>query len=291
MTRTPIASASSWYRRRTKFVSHAMQGACVGSAIAIAGILVIVIAYFVANGGVALDWTLLSQLPKARGMPGYPGGMVNGLFGTAILLALASVVGLPIGILTGVFLSEYAARSRLAAPVRFLCDVLAGVPSIVVGIVGYELLVVPVGHFNGYAGALALAIVMIPIVARSTEEMLLLVPNSFREASLALGATRATTIVRVVLPAATGGVLTGVMLALARVASETAPLLFTALNNQFWSTDMTRPFPNLPVVIFQFAMSPYEDWQRLAWAGALIITAAILLINVIARVLLRRRPT
>lgn len=283
MTRTPIASASSWYRRRTKFVSHAMQGACVGSAIAIAGILVIVIAYFVANGGVALDWTLLSQLPKARGMPGYPGGMVNGLFGTAILLALASVVGLPIGILTGVFLSEYAARSRLAAPVRFLCDVLAGVPSIVVGIVGYELLVVPVGHFNGYAGALALAIVMIPIVARSTEEMLLLVPNSFREASLALGATRATTIVRVVLPAATGGVLTGVMLALARVASETAPLLFTALGSRLLTLDPGEPLPSLTVQIFNAATGPYPEEHRLAWAGMLLLLLLLLALNGLVR--------
>jgi phosphate transport system permease protein len=283
VTRATLSLPSPWYRRRTKLVSHVMQGACVGSAVAIAGVLVVVIAYFVARGGSALGLALLTELPKARGMAGYPGGMANGLVGTAILLGLASVIGLPLGILTGVFLSEYAARSKIAAPVRFLCDVLAGVPSIVVGIVGYELLVVPVGHFNGYAGALALAIVMIPIVARSTEEMLLLVPPSYREASLALGATRATTIVTVVLPAATGSLLTGVMLALARVASETAPLLFTALGSRLMTLDPGQPLPSLTVQIFNAATGPYTEEHKLAWAGMLLLLMLLLALNGLVR--------
>jgi phosphate transport system permease protein len=291
VNRALLPEASAAWRRWKRVSSRAMLGACAGSALVIAGVLVVVVADFVVRGGAELRLSLLTQIPQARGMAGYPGGLLNGLVGTAILLALASAVGLPIGILTGVYLSEYAANSRLAAPIRFVCDVLAGVPSIVIGIVGYELLVVPVGHFNGLAGALALAFVMIPIVARATEEMLLLVPRAFREASTALGATRAQTIVRVVLPAATGGVLTGVMLALARVASETAPLLFTALGSRLLTFDPSEPLPSLTVQIFDYATGPYPEEHALAWAGMLVLLLLLLALNVLVRLAVHRIMT
>lgn len=275
-------------RRRTRFVSGLMQWLCGGSAFLISGILLAVIGYFLSIGGSALDWNLVSQLPVARGMEGYPGGMLHAILGTLILLVLASAIGIPCGILTGIFLSEYGAESRLATPARFVCDVLAGVPSIVVGILGYELLVVPVGHYNGYAGALALAIVMIPIVARSTEEMLRLVPQTFREASIGLGATRAQTILRVVLPAATGGVVTGVMLALARVASETAPLLFTALGSRLLTLDPSQPLPSLTVHIFNQATGPYREEQTQAWAGMLLLILLVFVLNLMVRVAVRK---
>ncbi len=288
MKRALLPEPSAAQRRRKRVTSRVMQGACAGSVLLIAGVLVVIVTYFLVRGGAALNLALLTEVPTARGMPGYPGGLMNGLIGTGILLALASLVGLPIGILTGVYLSEYAANSRLAAPIRFVCDVLAGVPSIVIGIVGYELLVVPVGHFNGLAGALALAFVMIPIVARATEEMLLLVPRAFREASTALGATRAQTIVSVVLPAATGGVLTGVMLALARVASETAPLLFTALGSRLLTFDPTGPLPSLTVQIFNYATGPYPEEHALAWAGMLVLLVLLLSLNVLVRYAVHR---
>jgi phosphate transport system permease protein len=264
---------------------------CGGSAFASAAILLAVIAYFVSIGGPSISWALFSKLPLARGMEGYPGGMLNAILGTIILLLLASLVGIPIGILTGVFLSEYGARTRLAICARFMCDVLAGVPSIVVGIVGYELLVVPIGHYNGYAGALALSIVMVPIVGRSTEEMLRLVPQSLREASLALGATRAQTILRVVLPAATGGVVTGVLLSVARVASETAPLLFTALGSRLLTLDPAQPMPSLTVHIFNLASGPYREEQSQAWAGMLVLILLLFVLNLLVRFAVRTRPS
>jgi len=264
-----------------------MKVLCVVSGVLIVAILAVVLGYLVSLGGKWMSWDLLTKLPQARGMEGYPGGMANAIVGTCILLGLSSLVGVPLGVLTGIFLAEYGASSRLASPARFICDVLAGVPSIVVGIVGYELLVVPLGNYNGYAGALALAIIMVPIVARSTEEMLLLVPRSYREASAALGATRAQTIVRVVLPAATGGVLTGVMLAMARVASETAPLLFTALGSRLWTLDPGRPLPSLTVQIFNYATGPYREEQGVAWAGMLVLIALIFLLNLLVRFTVR----
>src|SRR5437588_8538864 len=189
-------------------------------------------------------------------MDGYPGGLKNGLVGTGILIALASGIGIPVGMLAGIYLSEYSVNSLLATPARFICDVLSGVPSIVVGILGYELVVRPIGHYNGYAGAVALAFIMVPIVARTTEEMLRLVPNSYREASIALGATKARTILKVVVPAATGSIITGVMLAVARVAGETAPLLFTALGSRLLTTNPADPFPSLTREIFELARGP-----------------------------------
>jgi phosphate transport system permease protein len=215
--------------------------------------------------------------------------MLNGLVGTALLLGLASLVGIPIGILAGAYLSEYSANARLATPVRFVADVLAGVPSIVVGILGYELVVVPLGHFNGWAGALALGFIMVPIVTRTTEEMLRLVPKSYREASIALGATKARTILRVVIPAATGGLVTGVMLALARVAGETAPLLFTALGTRLLTVNPNQPFPSLTKQIYDYATGPYREQKQLARPGILVLIALIFVVNVLIRLVARRR--
>ena len=276
------------HRTSARATSVVLKLACSASAFLISGILLWVIGYFISLGGSALDWALVSELPKARGMEGYPGGMLHAILGTGVLLVLASAVGIPAGILTGVFLSEYGAESRLAAPARFVCDVLAGVPSIVIGILGYELIVVPIGHYNGWAGAFALAVVMIPIVARTTEEMLRLVPRRFREASIALGATRAQTILRVVLPAATGGVVTGVMLALARVASETAPLLFTALGSRLLTLDPSQPLPSLTVHIYNQATGPYREEQTQAWAGMLILILLVFALNLAVRFAVRK---
>ncbi len=216
-------------------------------------------------------------------MEGAPGGMANGIVGTLVLLLVAFTIGIPIGMLAGIYLAEYGTERWLAGPVRFLSDVLAGVPSIVVGILGYELLVVPLGRHNGWSGAMALAFIMIPIVARTTEEMLLLVPNSYREASIALGATKARTILRVILPAATGSVITGIMLALARVAGETAPLLFTALGSRFLTVNPNEPFPSLTVQIFNYATQPNKAQNALAWAGILVLIAMIFVLNLLIR--------
>ncbi len=218
-----------------------------------------------------------------------PGGMKHAIIGTVILIGLASVVGIPIGMLSGIYLSEYDTGSWLAAPVRFIADVLAGVPSIVVGILGYELLVVPMGHHNGWAGALALAFIMIPIVTRTTEEMLRLVPGSYREASIALGATKATTILRVVIPSATGSIVTGVMLAIARVAGETAPLLFTALGSRLLTFDPNEPFPSLTREIYEYARSPYQGQKDMAWAGILVLIGLIFVLNLAIRFTTRQR--
>ena len=275
--------------RRARWISALVKAACAGAAAIVDGILLLVLGYLVSLGAASMSWDLLTALPVARGMPGYPGGMAHAIVGTCILLGLASIVGIPVGVLTGVFLAEYAAGSRIAAPVRFICDVLAGIPSIVIGIVGYELLVVPVGHYNGYAGALALSIIMVPIVARATEEMLILVPRSYREASIGLGATRAQTILRVVLPSASGGVLTGIMLSMARVASETAPLLFTALGSRLITLDPSQPLPSLTVQIFNNATGPYREEQALGWAGMLVLIALIFALNLLVRLAVRSR--
>ena len=276
------------HRPGARVTSFVLKSLCTSAAFLISGILLCVIGYFISLGGSSIDWALFSELPQARGMEGYPGGMLHAILGTLELLALASAVGIPAGMLTGIFLCEYGAESLLATPARFVCDVLAGVPSIVVGILGYELVVVPIGHYNGWAGAFALAVVMIPIVARSTEEMLRLVPRSFREASIALGATRAQTILRVVLPSATGGLVTGVMLAMARVASETAPLLFTALGSRLLTLDPSQPLPSLTVHIFNQATGPYREEQAQAWAGMLILIVLVFALNLAVRFAVRK---
>jgi phosphate transport system permease protein len=242
--------------------------------------LFFVLGTLLANGLSALSLTLFIQ---ATPPPGSAGGLINAIFGSLVMTAIATLIGTPTGILAGTFLAEYAHNNRLGEFVRFINDILLSAPSIIIGLFVYAILVVPMGHFSAWAGAVALAIIMIPVVVRTTEDMLNLVPNALREAAAALGAPKWKIIVTITYRSAVQGMLTGVLLAVARISGETAPLLFTALNNQFWSTNLDAPMANLPVVIFQFAMSPYADWQVLAWAGALLITAAILVLNVGAR--------
>jgi phosphate transport system permease protein len=220
--------------------------------------------------------------------PGADGGLANAIAGSAVLVAVGTLLGTPVGILAGTYLAEYGKGSWLAAATRFLNDVLLSAPSIVIGLFVYSVYVARVRHFSGWAGAVALALIVVPVVVRTTDDMLKLVPNSLREAAAALGCPSWKMIVMVTYRAARTGILTGVLLAVARISGETAPLLFTALNNQFWSTNMNAPMSNLPTVIFQFAMSPYADWHRLAWGGAALITLAVLALNILARALFRR---
>ena len=221
--------------------------------------------------------------------PGSAGGLLNPIMGSLILTVLAVLIGTPIGILAGTYMAEYGRYDRLTFIVRFINDILLSAPSIVVGLFIYEIMVRPMGHFSGLAGAVALAVIVIPVVVRTTEDMLLLVPDPLREAATALGTPRAVVIRRVCYRAARAGMLTGVLLAVARISGETAPLLFTSLNNQFWTLDLNAPISSLPVVIFQFSLSPYSDWQKLAWTGALIITLAVLALSIIARALAATR--
>jgi len=223
--------------------------------------------------------------------PGAAGGLLNPIMGSLLLTILAVVTGTPIGILAGTYLAEYGRYDRLASIVRFVNDILLSAPSIVVGLFIYEVIVVPMGHFSALAGAMALAVIVIPVVVRTTEDMLMLVPNQLREAAAALGMPRAYVIARICYRAAKAGMITGVLLAIARISGETAPLLFTALNNQFWSTDLNAPMASLPAVIFQFALSPYKDWQKLAWTGALIITFTVLALSIVARALAARKQS
>jgi phosphate transport system permease protein len=234
------------------------------------------------NGVPALGGALFTQ---ATPPPGSAGGLANAIYGSIVMTIVATLVGTPIGILSGTFLAEFGRNSRLAPVVRFVNDILLSAPSIIIGLFVYQIVVVPMGHFSAWAGSIALALIVIPVVVRTTENMLALVPNSLREAASALGTPQWRVIMQVIYRAALQGMLTGVMLAVARIAGETAPLLFTALNNQFWSANMNAPMANLPVVIFQFALSPYNDWQVLAWGGALLITLTILILNILARFL------
>jgi phosphate transport system permease protein len=242
--------------------------------------LVLVLWTLVSNGIAAITPALFAQMTPP---PGSSGGLLNAIFGSLVMTVIATMIGTPTGIMAGTFLAEYSRGSRFGEVVRFLNDILLSAPSIIIGLFVYELVVVQMGHFSAWAGALALAIIVIPVVVRTTEDMLTLVPNALREAAAALGTPKWKVIVMISYRAAIQGMLTGVMLAVARIAGETAPLLFTALNNQFWSNDLNAPMANLPVVIFQFAMSPYADWQLLAWGGALLVT--VLCLNIGARVL------
>lgn len=223
--------------------------------------------------------------------PGSSGGLLNAIAGSLAMTVLATLIGTPIGILAGTYLAEFGQRGWLSPATRFINDILLSAPSIVIGLFVYEVYVTQVKHFSGWGGALALSILVIPIVIRTTENMLRLVPNTLREAAAALGAPQWKVINFVTLRAARAGIITGVLLAVARISGETAPLLFTALNNQFWNANMNQPMANLPVVIFQFAMSPYDDWHKLAWAGALLITFSVLVLNILARVLFRQKAT
>jgi len=220
--------------------------------------------------------------------PGGDGGLANAIYGSILMAGAGTLIGTPIGILAGTYLAEYGQRGWLAPATRFINDVLLSAPSIVIGLFVYTVYVSQVGHFSGWAGSIALAIIVVPVVVRTTDNMLMLVPNSLREAAAALGCPTWKMVTLVCYRAARAGIITGVLLAIARIAGETAPLLFTALNNQFWSSDMNKPMANLPVVIFQFAMSPYDDWHRLAWGGAALITLLVLAINIAARSLFRK---
>jgi phosphate transport system permease protein len=270
---------------RRKALSWIVVFLC-GASVALALVpLILIFAYVIKQGFSSLNWDFFTKMPKPVGETG--GGMANAIVGSLILIAIAAVFAIPVGIISGVYLSEYP-RKKFATLTRFTADVLNGVPSIVIGIFAYGLAVLPVKHFSALAGGLALGFMMIPIITRSTEELLNLVPGTLREGSLALGATRARAAFSVMVPAALPGIMTGILVALARIAGETAPLLFTAFNNRFFSTRLTQPISSLPVQVFTYAISPYDDWHRQAWAGALVLVSMIFLFSVLARVVTRR---
>ena len=270
---------------RRKALSSLFVGFCALSVLLALVPLAFVLFYVVSQGISALNLEFFTHMPKPVGEPG--GGMANSIVGTLILVGLGSLLAIPVGVLSGIYMSEYAG-TRIASAIRFAADTLNGVPSIVIGVFVYGIAVLPFKHFSAMAGGIALGIMMIPIIARTTEELLLLVPETMREGALALGATRARAVFTVVLPAALPGIITGVVLALARIAGETAPLLFTALNNRFFSTSLTRPIASLTVQVYNYAQSPYEDWHRQAWAGALVLVTIVLLCSLLARFATRR---
>lgn len=248
--------------------------------------LLVILGELVWNGVAGLSASVFTEMTPP---PGEAGGLANALMGSLVMTGLAVLIGAPVGILAGTYMAEYGRHSRLTTVVRFINDILLSAPSIIVGLFVYEVLVVTMGHFSGFAGVMALALIVLPVVVRTTEDMLLLVPDALREAGTAVGAPRWVVIRSVAYKAARAGITTGVLLAIARISGETAPLLFTALSNQFWSLDLNAPMANLPVTIFQFALSPYEEWQQLAWTGALIITFAVLMLSIVARALTARR--
>jgi len=281
-----IASTSNPVYRRRRRTNAAMMAL---SALALAfGLfwLAWILGVLLYEGAGALRPSLFLQMTPP---PGSDGGLANALFGSLLMAGAGTLIGTPVGILAGTYLAEYGRRGWLAPATRFINDVLLSAPSIVIGLFVYSVYVARAKHFSGWAGAFALAIIVIPVVVRTTDDMLKLVPNSLREAAMALGCPSWKMVTMVSYRAARAGILTGVLLAVARIAGETAPLLFTALNNQFWSADLNRPMANLPVVIFQFAMSPYDDWHRLAWGGAILITFGVLGLNILARVMFRRK--
>jgi phosphate transport system permease protein len=247
--------------------------------------LVWILATLFANGVAALSPSLFTQMTPP---PGAAGGLLNAIYGSALIVGTATLISTPIGVLAGIYLAEYGRDACFARSTRFINDLLLSAPSIILGLFVYTVYVVYAGHFSGWAGSMALALIAIPVVVRTTENMLRLVPGSLREAAVALGAPMWKVIMKVTLKSVRGGVITGILLAVARMSGETAPLLFTALNNQFFSADMNGPMANLPVVIFQFAMSPFDDWKSLAWAAALLITLAVLALNVLARTVFRQ---
>jgi phosphate transport system permease protein len=271
-----------WRKAKSAFAS----GIAFLAAVLVITPLALVFLHLVKSGASSVNWDFFTRLPAPVGEAG--GGMANAIVGTLELLALASVIGIPVGVLGGVYLAEYGS-ARANWGLRFIADVLNGIPSIIWGVVVYGLIVLSFKSFSAYAGGLALGLIMIPLIMRTTEEVLLLVPNSYREASLALGINRWKTIVHIVMKTASKGIITGILLALARVAGETAPLLFTAFGNRFWNHDLREPIAALPLQIFSYAISPYDDWHRQAWAGALVLVVAILIINILVRFLTRGR--
>jgi phosphate transport system permease protein len=271
-----------WWRKAWSWLFVAF---CASSVLVALVPLGFVLFFVVSQGISALNVEFFTSMPRPVGEAG--GGMANAIVGTLMLTGLGSLFAIPIGILSGVYMAEYAG-SRFAAAIRFAADTLNGVPSIVVGVFVYGLAVLPFKQFSALAGGLALGVMMIPIIARTTEELLLLVPSTMREGALALGATRARAVFSVVLPAAAPGIITGVVLALARIAGETAPLLFTSFNNRFFNTDIRQPIASLTVQVFTYAISPYEDWHRQAWAGALVLVSIVLICSLLARLATRR---
>jgi phosphate transport system permease protein len=278
---TSVRATSKLYASRRRRNGIAMVLSLAATLFGL-GWLVLILGELLWEGLGGLSLSVFTEMTPP---PGADGGLLNPIMGSLMLTVLAVLIGTPIGILAGTYMAEYGRYSPLTSIVRFINDILLSAPSIVVGLFVYEIMVAPMGHFSGLAGAVALAVIVIPVVVRTTEDMLLLVPNQLREAAAALGLPRVVVIGRVCYRAAKAGMVTGVLLAIARISGETAPLLFTGLNNQFWSLDLNAPMASLPVVIFQFALSPYKDWQRLAWTGALIITFTVLALSVIARLL------
>jgi phosphate transport system permease protein len=264
-------------RRRNNAVAMGLSLAATALGL---GWLVLVLGALLWHGVGGLSIAVFTQMTPP---PGASGGLLNPIIGSLFLTVLAVAIGTPIGVLAGTYMAEYGRYARLSSVVRFINDILLSAPSIVVGLFIYEVMVAPMGHFSGLAGGVALAVIVIPVVVRTTEDMLTLVPNALREAATSIGLPRSMSITRICYRAARAGMVTGVLLAVARISGETAPLLFTALNNQFWSTNLNAPIASLPVVIFQFALSPYKDWQSLAWTGALIITLAVLALSITAR--------
>ena len=250
-------------------------------------VLLWILSVLLSNGFAALDWNMFTQSTPAPGSDG--GGLANAIVGSLLMVGFTVLVSTPIGVLAGVYLAEYGDQSKTAELTRFVTDIMLSAPSIVLGLFVYAIAVATVGNFSGWAGSLALSLIAVPVVVRTTENMLRLVPGSLREAAFALGAPRWKVSTMVTLRAARSGVMTGLLLAVARISGETAPLLFTALNNQFWTADVTQPMASLPVTIFKFAMSPYENWQQLAWAGVFLITVAVLGLNILARFLTRQK--
>jgi phosphate transport system permease protein len=282
-----MAISSSLYasRRRRNRVSIAFALGATGFGLLW---LVLILAVLLWNGLGGLSPAVFTQMTPP---PGAAGGLLNAIAGSLVMTALAVLAGTPLGILAGTYMAEYGRYDRLTSVVRFINDILLSAPSIVIGLFVYEVMVAQMGHFSGWAGAVALAVIVIPVVVRTTEDMLTLVPDALREAAASIGLPRSLTIRKVAYRAARAGMVTGVLLAVARIGGETAPLLFTALNNQFWSLNLNQPMASLPAVIFQFALSPYNDWQKLAWTGALIITFAVLALSISARLLASQRKS
>jgi phosphate transport system permease protein len=270
---------------RRRVTDHAMTAIAILTVILVLAPLIAIFGYLLYKGLASLNWAFLTQTPRPPGESG--GGVANGIIGSALILGIASLMGVPLGIGAGIYLAEYG-RDRLGDAVRFTADVLNGVPSIVIGIVAYAIVVVVQGHYSALAGGVALAIMMVPTISRTTEEMLLLVPQALREAAYGLGIPRWRTTLSIVLRSATSGVITGVMLAFARVAGETAPLLFTALGNEFWNTNINQPTAALPLQVYNYAKSPYNDWIRQAWAGALVLIILIVMSIAAVRYAVRR---
>jgi phosphate transport system permease protein len=283
--RSAAGADNPTYRRRRRVNAVMMAVSTLALAFGLFWLLWI-IGVLLWEGAGALRFSLFTQMTPP---PGGDGGLANAIYGSVLMAGAGTLIGTPVGILAGTYLAEYGRRGWLAPATRFINDVLLSAPSIVIGLFVYTVYVARVGHFSGWAGALALAIIVVPVVVRTTDDMLKLVPNSLREAAIALGCPSWKMVTLVCYRAARAGIVTGILLAIARIAGETAPLLFTSLNNQFWSSDMNRPMANLPVVIFQFAMSPYDDWHRLAWGGAALITLLVLGINIAARALFSRK--